>query len=207
MAARHQTVLLFGPPGSGKGTQGAIIAAIPGFFHNACGDVFRRLNPLSPLGKTFMEYSSRGELLPDELTVKMWLKHIDAQATLGAYKPESDLLVLDGIPRTVRQAELIKDHVEVLKVLVLDCPDENKMIDRLRRRALKENRIDDAKESVIRHRWEVFRNETAPVLGCYPSEAIATIDAMRSPAEVLVQILQMLIPVQSRHFAQLGDQG
>src|SRR5262245_55093023 len=72
MTDRYQTILLFGAPGSGKGTQGKILGQIPGFYHLSCGEVFRTLDTGSDLGKVFMEYSSRGELVPDDVTVKMW---------------------------------------------------------------------------------------------------------------------------------------
>jgi adenylate kinase len=204
---RYQTVLLFGPPGSGKGTQGKIFAAIPGFFHFSCGDVFRRIDVNSKIGRIFLEYSSRGELVPDEYVVEMWSNHIRAQATLGAYKPVTDLLVLDGIPRTVAQTELLRDKIDVLHVVHLVCSDEQKMIDRLRRRAIKDNRVDDAKESVIRHRWDVYREETAPVLDSYPKGIISPVDAEGSPAEVLRRTLDILIPVQIAHYKRLREMG
>ncbi|HVJ82796.1 MAG TPA: nucleoside monophosphate kinase [Planctomycetia bacterium] len=201
---RYQTVLLFGPPGSGKGTQGKIFASIPGFFHFSCGDVFRRLDINSRLGKVFLEFSSHGKLVPDDVVVEMWQKHIFAQEILGAYKPDSDILVLDGIPRTVNQTELMRGEMDVRCVIHLVCPDEGKMIERLRRRALKENRFDDAKESIIRHRWEVYRAETAPVLGVYPKEIVKEINAQASPVEVLREILDILIPVQYAHWARMS---
>jgi adenylate kinase len=204
---RYQTVLLFGPPGSGKGTQGKIFAAIPGFFHFSCGDVFRRLDVNSKLGRIFLDHSSRGELVPDHYVVEMWSNHIHAQEILGAYKPVTDLLVLDGIPRTVAQTELLRDKIDVLHVVSLVCSDEQKMIDRLRRRAIKENRVDDAKESVIRNRWDVYRDETAPVLGEYPEAIISKVDAEGSPAEVLRRTLDILIPVQTAHYKRLRELG
>lgn len=196
----YQTVLLFGPPGAGKGTQGRILGQIPGFFHTSCGDIFRRMNPNSEIGRVFMEYSARGELVPDDLTVQSWQKYIDAQVTLNAYKPESDLLVLDGIPRNVAQARIMEPIINVLSVVELHCADEKQMIERLRRRALKENRFDDAKEDVIRNRWEVYREETQPVLDYYPDSIHHRIDAVQSPAGVLHDILDVLKPVQAQHF-------
>src|SRR5438093_735323 len=106
MPTRSQTILLFGAPGSGKGTQGKILGQIPGFFHLSCGEVFRTLDVNSKIGKVFMEYSSRGELVPDEVTVQMWHENIHAQTVLSLYKPHVDMLVLDGIPRNVNQANL-----------------------------------------------------------------------------------------------------
>ncbi len=203
MSERYQTVLLFGPPGAGKGTQGRILGSIPGFFHCACGDVFRRMNPNSELGRIAYDYIARGQLVPDETTVQIWSKAIEAQAVTQAFKPETDLLVLDGIPRNPHQAEILDQHINVLKILHLVCPDEERMIHRLRRRALKENRMDDAQESTIRERWDVYRKETAPVLAYYPQDMVAEINALGSPAEVLRQILDIIIPIQNEHHAKL----
>ena len=198
---RFQTVLLFGAPGSGKGTQGKILGSIPGFYHLSCGEVFRTLNMKSELGKVFVEYSSRGELVPDDVTISMWSENIRAQVVLSLYKPADDLLILDGIPRSVNQANLMDRYIEVLQVIHLVCRDERAMIDRLRRRALKENRADDAREEVIRRRWEVYKKETYPVLEHYPKSIIREVDAMGSPAAVLQHILELVVPVQESHFS------
>ena len=164
MSTTYKSALLFGAPGSGKGTQGRILGSIPGFYHSSCGEVFRRLNPESELGRIFFDYSSRGELVPDEVTVRMWAESLHAHEVLGDFKPKSDLLILDGIPRTVEQARLMEQHIDVLAVIYLVCDNREEMIRRLRRRALKENRPDDADEKVIRKRWEVYEQETAQVL-------------------------------------------
>ena len=136
----YKTVLLCGAPGAGKGTQGKILGSIPGFFHLSCGDVFRTININSELGQKICEYTSRGDLVPDDITVELWQENMNARTVLNDYKPNVDLLVLDGIPRNVLQAELLTSHIEVLMVLHLICRDKDKMIERLRRRALKENR-------------------------------------------------------------------
>ena len=173
---------------------------MPGFFHLACGDVFRSLDMASELGRKFMAYSSRGELVPDELTIEMWNQNMHAQTVLSIYKPAVDLLVLDGIPRNVTQARELENHLEVLAVLHLVCPDIEAMVTRMRRRALKENRIDDADEKVIRKRFEVYERETRPVLACYPNEIIYEVNAMGSPAEVLQHVLEVIVPIQNEHF-------
>jgi len=200
MSNRFQTVLLFGAPGAGKGTQGKILGQIPGFFHLSCGDVFRSLDINSELGKIFREYSSRGELVPDDVTVKMWAQNIHAQTVLSIYKPHDDLLILDGIPRSVNQAKLMEEHINVLKIIHLVCTDKDKMIERLQRRALKENRHDDAKEEVIQRRWEIYEQETRPVLDYYPASIISEVNAIGSPAAVLQHVLEVVVPVQEAHF-------
>ena len=72
MILRNRTILLVGKPGSGKGTQGNALGALPGFFHLSCGEVYRRLNHKSELGKIFLKYSSQGLLVPDDITVRLW---------------------------------------------------------------------------------------------------------------------------------------
>src|SRR5262245_2365974 len=105
----YRTILLFGAPGAGKGTQGKILGTVPNFFHCACGDVFRSLTVDSPIGRAFIDYSSRGELVPDEPTVELWRQFIDNCTHNGRFHPRKDTLVLDGIPRNVHQAQMLKD--------------------------------------------------------------------------------------------------
>lgn len=201
MSTPYRTVLLLGAPGAGKGTQGKILGMIPGFFHFACGDIFRQIDITSDLGKIFYEYSSRGELVPDDVTVKMWAESVHAHAILQDYKPHYDLLILDGIPRTVEQAKIMEEHVEVIKVIHLICNNQEVMFERLRRRALKENRFDDADEKVIRHRWQVYESQTRPVLDYYPADRIVEINSLGSPALVLRDLLDVVAPIQNKLFA------
>src|SRR5579859_7068931 len=91
---RYRTILLFGAPGAGKGTQGKILGTIPNFFHCACGDVFRNLTIDSKIGRVFIEYSSRGELVPDEPTIELWRQSIQGITQAGRFNPAQDTLVL-----------------------------------------------------------------------------------------------------------------
>ena len=102
-----KTILLFGSPGSGKGTQGKLLGMLPGFRHLACGDVFRSIDLSSEVGKVFLQYSSKGELVPDDFTVRLWREHIDKLIHTGALNPASTILVLDGIPRNIHQAKML----------------------------------------------------------------------------------------------------
>jgi adenylate kinase len=194
---RYKSILLFGAPGSGKGTQGKILGAIPGFYHSACGDVFRSLDLQSEMGRVFWEYSSRGELVPDEFTVKLWRSFIKGMEMVNQFHPETELLVLDGIPRNKQQAELLDDVLDVVKVIYLRCADMKKMIERLRRRAIKENRFDDANDTVIQNRLEVYEHDTKPVLEHYPKDKIAEVDATMSQIRVLHNIIDVLAPIKS----------
>ena len=186
---RYKTLLLFGAPGSGKGTQGKILGSIPGFVHIACGEIFRDLRVGSPLGKVFLDYGSRGTLVPDDFTVELWKEHITGLVALHRLDPEKDVVILDGIPRNVAQARLMEEYIDVLRLYYLDCDDKQKMYQRLKRRALHENRLDDASDEVIQRRLYVYEAETAPVLNFYAGDKIKRIDTGRTPVEVLTDIL------------------
>ncbi|HEX4793165.1 MAG TPA: nucleoside monophosphate kinase [Humisphaera sp.] len=192
---RYRAILLFGAPGSGKGTQGKIIGTIPGFYHSATGDIFRSLDLTSEMGRKFWEYSSRGQLVPDEFTIKLWKRHIQGMEMINQFRPDTEFLVLDGLPRSVQQAELLADTIDVIKVIYLRA-ERAKMVERLRRRALKENRIDDASDEVINKRMEVFEKETRPVLDKYPSDRLIRIDATLSQIRVLGEIVKHLTPLK-----------
>lgn len=189
MRNKYRTLLMFGEPGCGKGTQGKILGDLPGFFHLSCGDVFRTLNANSALGKVFLEYSSKGELVPDEFTVKLWLEHIQRLVDTHQFWPEEEMLVLDGIPRNRVQAQIMDDYIDVVMVLYLEATDEDALIQRMKRRALHENRLDDANEVVIRNRFVAYHEETAPVLDHYEPSLIRKVDANRTPIEVLKGVI------------------
>src|SRR3989454_3060132 len=191
----YRTLLLFGAPGAGKGTQGKILGTIPNFFHCACGDVFRSLKTDSAIGQVFLEYSSRGELVPDEPTVDLWRYFINGSTKTGRFHPEQDTLVLDGIPRNVPQAEMLRDTLEVVAICYLRCTNVEQLIERLQRRALKENRLDDANIDVIRKRLKTYERESKPVLQFYGKKVVHRINADQTPAKVLFDILRHLVKV------------
>jgi adenylate kinase len=196
---RYKTILLFGAPGSGKGTQGKILGEIPGFYHNATGDIFRSLDLQSEMGRIFWEYAGKGKLVPDEFTIKLWKQYIQGMEMVNQFHPENQIVVLDGIPRNLMQAKLLEDTIDVVKIIYLRCADLKKMVERLRRRALRENRFDDANDSVIQHRLEVYEHETRPVLDYYPADKIVRIDATMSQIRVLSEILEVLVPLKVHH--------
>ena len=188
----YKTILLFGAPGSGKGTQGRILGQVPNYFYFACGDVFRNLRPESALGKKFMAYSTKGELVPDELTVELWSSHISACTADGEFHPEEDWLVLDGIPRNPHQVDMMSEAIDVKAVLHLACKDIEKMEERIQRRALKENRMDDVKAEVIRNRFETYEKETQPVLDKYAANIVHDIDSTQTPLCVFANVLEIV---------------
>jgi adenylate kinase len=189
---KYRAILLFGAPGAGKGTQGKILGQIPNFVHFSCGDAFRNLRVDSALGRVFVDHASRGQLVPDEPTIQLWKQSVDGLTAIGRFNPEADTLLLDGIPRNPNQARIMEDLIEVKAIFNLFCPVIDKLVVRLQRRALKENRLDDANVEVIRNRLETYKRETRAVLECYPDTLIHQIDSTQEPLLVLLDILKIL---------------
>lgn len=190
---KRAAIIILGAPGSGKGTQGKILGSIPRFVHFSCGDAFRSLDTRTAIGQKFVDYSSRGELVPDEVTISFWKAQIDNLANMHVYKPDIDCLILDGIPRNLQQAQLLANHVDIHQVFHLSCPDREELARRMRKRALKENRMDDASDAVINQRIATYEEETKPILDFYPDEIILNIDATAPPVMVTSLITERIV--------------
>jgi adenylate kinase len=190
---KYRTILMFGAPGSGKGTHGRALGTIPGFFHCACGDVFRSLRPEMPLGKVFLEYSSRSQLVPDESTIELWRQCLENSTQAGRFHPGADTLVLDGIPRNVAQAELMSCTLNVIAVFNLTSSNPENLVQRMQRRALKENRLDDANLDVIRQRLTTYEKETKPVLNFYGKKLVRRINTDGPPVKIFSEILKQVV--------------
>jgi adenylate kinase len=188
------TILLFGAPGCGKGTQGKMLGTLPGYIHISSGDMFRALDRNSELGKIFTEYSTKGLLVPDDFTIHLWRDHMAKLVASGKVRPESDIVILDGIPRNVAQAKMLDSHINVTKLICLRAVhNREEMVRRLKARALKDNRPDDADEATIRRRLEVYDKESRPVLDYYPKQVRVDVDALQTPIEVAHDLLSAIL--------------
>src|SRR3989344_642346 len=149
---RLNAILLFGAPGSGKGTLGKFLSSAGNHSHLSSGDIFRGLSPESPAGELYHRYASKGHLLPDELTLLIWDHYVHGLIATNRYFPSQQLLLLDGIPRTTTQAKLLEKRVAIEKIIVLDIASHEKLIKRIQRRALIEKRNDDMDPRVLETR-------------------------------------------------------
>ena len=192
---RYRAILLFGYPGSGKGTQGVVLGQIPNLLHLAMGDIFRALDEQSDIGREFASYATKGLLVPDELTVRAWRRHVEGLAACGVYDPAYHTLLLDGIPRTPAQVELLAGLIDVKRIIHLVIENDQALIARLSGRAKKSNRPDDADPEVIRRRIAVYRAETSPVLGAYDASLITIVNADQHPLAVLSDAARLLTDV------------
>lgn len=176
-------IVLFGPPGAGKGTQSERLIDKYGLVHLSTGDIFRaNIKGETELGKLAKSYMDKGQLVPDEVTINMLrsevLKH-----------PEAKGFIFDGFPRTNAQADALDTFLATLNtgisvMLALEV-EENELKERLKKRAEISGRVDDADPKVIENRIHVYNNETAPVKEYYQAQnKFVSIDGIGSIDEI-----------------------
>lgn len=160
-------IVLFGPPGAGKGTQSEKLVSKYGLVHISTGDVFRGLNPESDLAKLAKSYSDKGDLVPDDVTIKILESEVSKH-------PDAKGVIYDGFPRTKAQAEALDSFLQnkgtsVTMMLSLVVP-ENELKQRLLSRAEVSGRKDDADINIIQNRINNYNQDTAPVAEFYKSQ-------------------------------------
>ncbi len=178
-----KNIILFGPPGSGKGTQAAMLEERFNLLHISTGDLFRsEMKENTRLGKLAKDYIAKGELVPDEVTVGMLRNKVQQN-------PDARGFIFDGFPRNIEQAEaldklLAEIDTEIFKLLALNVTDEE-IIARIKNRGKTSGRADDLDESIILNRIDVYKNTTKPVYEYYAERNKAfTIDGMGSIQEI-----------------------
>jgi adenylate kinase len=181
-------VLMIAPPGAGKGTQGAVIAAHFGIPHIATGDLLRdHVARQTDLGRAVKQHLDRGGLVPDEVVLDMVREAVvAAKAAGGGY-------VLDGVPRTMDQARAlyrIAEELDMTANVALHLKaDDDEVMRRLLARAVIEHRSDDTEE-VIKRRLALYHQITAPIISWYAERGIlVSVDAMRPAEQVGREIL------------------
>jgi adenylate kinase len=202
---KYRTVLLFGMPGSGKGTQGTVLGQLPDLMHISCGDIFRKLPKYGTLGKEIVGYTSHGSLVPDDLTVRIWERHIKILELQEYLFPEIHTLILDGLPRNYTQAERLDHMLDVVQIFHLKISDNDKAMERLKSRALRENRLDDTNDEVIRRRLHTYYDETYQTLSFYDKSLIYEVDAGQPPLDVLRDIIVQMSLLEHEWHAVRND--
>ena len=160
-------IVLFGPPGAGKGTQSEKLIDQYGLVHISTGDVFRALDPESDLAKLAKSYSDKGNLVPDEITIKILENEVSKH-------PDAKGVIYDGFPRTNAQAAALDKFLEdkgdsITLMVALDVPEEE-LKQRLLKRAEVSGRADDANPEIIQNRIDNYNKQTAPVADFYSGQ-------------------------------------
>lgn len=195
---KFSAILLFGPPGAGKGTLGNFLASSGTQYHLSSGDIFRSLPLTSPAGKLYYSYASKGALLPDEATIEIWKYYVQGLIATNSYYPEAQDLLLDGIPRTLSQAQQLQEFVKVRHIIVLEISNTKELLQRMQRRARIEGRLDDIETGMLKKRIEIYEEEMGKILDFYPPHLISRVDGTQRPLEVLRDVLVRLSHLLSR---------
>ena len=198
LPAKLPALLLLGMPGAGKGTQGSLLGAMPGLFHFSTGEILRSLPPGDADYELVHSHIDGGNFVPDADMIPIWKRWLGRQIEAGHIRPEQDIMVLDGLPRTVEQCGMLADHIDVLGIIHLDASHDEPLVERLLNRAKISGRPDDSSEAIVRHRFEVYRQVTQPILDKFPSDIVYRIDPLGTPTEVKQRILERLNPTLRR---------
>jgi adenylate kinase len=164
-------LILFGPPGSGKGTQALSLVKKYRLVHISTGDLFRyEMSNDTPLGKQAKEFMAKGQLVPDSVTIGMLQNKVEVH-------PEAEGFIFDGFPRTIAQAEALDAFLKTKKakiaaLVALDVP-EDEIVKRIKQRGLSSGRPDDNDETIIRNRIKVYEQETMPVFAYYQKKNLS----------------------------------
>lgn len=184
-------LILFGPPGSGKGTQAEKLAEKYNILHISTGDLFRKeIGDQSELGQLATQYMKKGELVPDEVTIGMLEAALERHgSTFG--------VIYDGFPRTVDQAQaldnLLEESEDQIDLLISLQVDDQEIIRRILERGKMSGRADDQSEEIIQGRLDVYKNETKPVYAYYDAmDKAITVKGMGTIEEIFTRITETI---------------
>ncbi|MCH9626312.1 MAG: adenylate kinase [Chlamydiales bacterium] len=195
---KFPAILLFGPPGAGKESLGRFLAGAGSQYYLSSGDIFRSLPASSPAGKLYYSYASQGQLLPDEATIEIWNYFVLGLIATNSYFPERQDLLLDGIPRTGRQVEMLNELIEVRHIIVLETSNKKELARRVQERSRLEGNLNDVNMAGLEARLETYERSIEALLSDYPKHLISRVDAAQKPLEVLRDVLARLAHLLSR---------
>lgn len=187
-------LVLFGPPGAGKGTQSERLVERYQLVHLSTGDIFRyNIKNGTELGTLAKSYMDKGELVPDQVTISMLESEVDKN-------PDAKGFIFDGFPRTTAQAEaltlFLKSKNTEVHLMVALSVSEDELVKRLLLRGKDSGRADDTDESIIRNRIQVYNSQTAVVADFYAAQnKFQNIDGVGSIDEISERLFEAIDPI------------
>jgi len=194
---KFPTVLLFGPPGAGKGTLGRFLDQANTQRYVSSGAIFRSLDPDSSAGQLYYTYAKKKKLVPDDVTLEIWWHYVQGLIATNRYYPAHQDLLLEGIPRTAHQAQALLQWIEVRHIIVLESSDQDGLYHRMLRRARLEGKLNEMTEKEFQQQFDDYCQEIDAVLRIYPSHLISRVNAEQRSLEVLRDVLVRLSHILS----------
>ncbi len=188
----YKAIILFGAPGTGKGTQAELLMKKGGYFHFSTGNMFRNLDKKTKTGKVIIDLIDHGNFVPDDLALKLFEETLDKYVNDKRFNPEKEILILDGIPRTKEQVHHLRKVVDIKKIIYFVIKDEVAIERTTKKRSGEENREDDKNADIVKKRLETFKRITLPILKEYKKDLIVEINGERSVDEIHRDILRIL---------------
>ena len=186
------SILLLGPPGSGKGSLAKLLDKIGLGIHVSTGDIFRRLPKNSPDEQLFRKSSGKGELFPDKRAIAIFLQHVTTILESKSYQKNPKPLLLDGIPRTVAQSRALEPYLKLQQIILLEVLDATVLVERINNRAQLEGRNDD-RQQILQSRLKDYECHIGPILDYYQGQSLLKISAEQPIIHVLKDALNGLL--------------
>lgn len=191
------SILLFGPPGAGKDFLGNFIAQGDTQVYVSLGDIFRCYSIKSPIRQLFHKYAVSGALIPDEDVIAVWNYYVQGLIATGQFLPDSQDLLISGLPRTLGQAKLLESYVMVRHVIILEVHEEATLLERTQHSLYSKGRINEVGIDVLNKRIESYKKDIDAIMKYYPVHKVSRISADQKPMEVLRDVLSRLAHVFS----------